>query len=93
VYSRAEHPLKKDYAILAMLPGVQPGKRMLVFSGLTTFGTQAAVEFVCRKDTLAELLRHIVGPKGELRPFECVLETTIAGGVPLQARIVTIRVH
>lgn len=93
VYSRAEHPLKKDYAILAMLPGVQPGKRMLVFSGLTTFGTQAAVEFVCRKDTLAELLRHIIGPKGELRPFECVLETTIAGGVPLQARIVTIRVH
>ena len=93
VYSRAEHPLKKDYAILAMLPGVQPGKRMLVFSGLTTFGTQAAVEFVCRKDTAAELLRHITGPKGELRPFESVLETTIAGGVPLETRIVTIRVH
>jgi hypothetical protein len=93
MYSRPEHPLTKDYAILALLPGVQPGKRMLIFSGLTTFGTQAAVDFVCRPDTVSELLRQITGPKGELRPFEAVLETTIGGGVPLQTRLVTVRVH
>jgi hypothetical protein len=93
IYSRPERPLTKDYAILALLPGVQPGKRMLIFSGLTTFGTQAAVEYVCRPDSTAELLRQITGPKGEIRPFEAVLETTIGGGVPLQTRLVTIRVH
>lgn len=93
IYSRPERPLTKDYAILALLPGVQPGKRMLIFSGLTTFGTQAAVDYVCRPDSAAELLRQITGPKGEIRPFEAVLETTIGGGVPLQTRLVTVRVH
>jgi hypothetical protein len=93
VYSRPEHPLTTDYAILELLPGVQPGKHVLVFSGLTTFGTQAAVEYVCRPETMAELLKQISGPKGEIRPFEAVLQTTIGGGVALQTHLVTIRVH
>jgi hypothetical protein len=93
VYSRPEHPLTRDYAILALLPGVQPGKRVLIFSGLTTYGTQAAVDYVCRPETAAELVSKVTGPKGEIRPFEAVLETTIAGGVPMQVRLITIRVH
>jgi hypothetical protein len=93
VYSRPEQPLNTDYAILALQPGIQSGRRMLVFSGLTTFGTQAAVDFVCNPDTVGQLLKKITGPKGEIRPFEAVLQTTIGGGVPLQTRLVTIRVH
>jgi hypothetical protein len=93
VYSRPEQPLTSDYAILALLPGMQSGKRILIFSGLTTFGTQAAVDYVCRPETAAELLRKITGPKGDIRPFEAVLQTTIGGGVPLQTHLVTIRVH
>ena len=95
LYSRPEHPLAKDYAILALLPGVQQGKRMLVFSGLTTLGTQAAVEFACRPESLAELLKTGSFPSGQrqIRPFEAVLEVTIVGGVPLQTRIVAMRVH
>jgi hypothetical protein len=93
VYSRPERPLTTDYAILALQPGVQPRRQMLVFSGLTTFGTQAAVDFVCNPDTVGPLLKKITGPKGEIRPFEAVLQTTIGGGVPLQTRLVTIRVH
>src|SRR5215475_2156425 len=93
VFSRPEHPLTKDYAVLALLPGVQSGKKMLIFSGLTTFGTQAAVDYVCHPETAAELLRQVTGPKGEIRPFEAVLETDIGGGVPLRTRLVTVRVH
>jgi hypothetical protein len=93
VYSRPEQPLTSDYAILALLPGMQSGKRILIFSGLTTFGTQAAVDYVCQPDTSAELLKKITGPKGDIHPFEAVLETTIGGGVPLQTHLVTIRVH
>lgn len=93
LYSRPEHPLTDDYAILALSSGVEPGKRILVFSGLTTFGTQAAVEYVCNPETTVDLLKQITGPKGEIRPFEAVLHTTIGGGVPLQTRLVTIRVH
>jgi hypothetical protein len=93
VYARPEHPLTKDYAVLALLPGVQSGKKMLIFSGLTTFGTQAAVDYVCHADSAAELLRNVTGARGEIRPFEAVIETNIGGGVPLQTRLVTVRVH
>ena len=92
VYSRPEHPLTTDYAIIAMLPGVQPGKRVLLFSGLTTFGTQAAVEFLCRPDSVAEILKQISGPKGEIRPFEAVVQTTVGGGVALETHLVTLRI-
>jgi len=92
-YLRPEHPLTRDYAIVALLPGVQPGKRILLFSGLTTFGTQAAVEFFCSPDSASGVLSQITTANGELRPFEAVLETTIAGGVPMQTRLVTLRVH
>ncbi|HVT99913.1 MAG TPA: hypothetical protein VHE33_20605 [Acidobacteriaceae bacterium] len=93
VYLRPERPLNTDYAILALQPGVQPGRLMLVFSGLTTFGTQAAVDFVCDPDSVAGLLKKISGPKGEIRPFEAVLQTTVGGGVPFATRLVTIRIH
>ena len=93
LYSRPEHPLTTDYAVLALLPGVQAGKKMLIFSGLTTFGTQAAVDFVCHPESAAELLRQVTGPKGEIMPFEAVLQTDIGGGVPLRTRLVTLRVH
>jgi len=93
VYTRPEQPLASDYAILALLPGMQSGKHILIFSGLTTFGTQAAVSYVCEPETAGELLKKITGPKGEIRPFEALLETTIGGGVPLQTHLVTIRVH
>ena len=93
IYARPEHPFLKDYAILALLPGLQPGKKMLVFSGLTTLGTQAAVEFACHRETAEQLLNAAAGPDGEIRPFEAVLETAIGGGVPLQTRLVTVHVH
>jgi hypothetical protein len=93
VYSRPERPLTTDYAILALQPGMRPDRHMLVFSGLTTFGTQAAVDFVCNPDTVSQLLAKIRGPKGQIRPFEAVLQTTIGGGVPLETRLLTIRVH
>lgn len=93
VYSRPERPLTTDYAILALQPGVQPGRKMLVFSGLTTFGTQAAVDYVCDPASVALLLKKIRGSKGEIRPFEALLQTTIGGGVPLETRLVTLRVH
>lgn len=93
VYSRPEHPLTRDYAIIALLPGVEPGRKILVFSGLMTLGTQAAVEFACRPESLERLLQLAAGPGRSIRPFEAVIETTLGGGVPLESRLVAIHVH
>jgi hypothetical protein len=93
VYARPEHPMTRDYAVIALLPGLQPGKKMLIFSGLTTLGTQAAVDFACRPDSAAELLKQVGAARGAVRPFEALLETSIGGGVPLQTHLVTLRLH
>ncbi len=93
LYSRPEHPLTKDYAIIALLPGLEPKRKILVFSGLMTLGTQAAVEFACRPESLEQLLRSATSPGGTIRPFEAVIETAIGGDVPLQSRLVAIHVH
>ncbi len=92
-YGRPEHPFLKDYAMLALLPGLQNGKKVLVFSGLTTLGTQAAVEFALRPDSLEQLLPAVSGPHGEVRPFEALIETTIGGGVPFQSRLISVHRH
>ena len=92
-YSRPEHPLTKDYALIALLPGLQAGRSMLVFSGLTTFGTEAAVEFACHRDTAEQLLNAAKGPGDQVRPFEALLETSIGGGVPLETRLVALHLR
>lgn len=93
LYARPEHPLVMDYAVIALMPGVQSGKRTLMFSGLTTLGTQAAVEYASRKDTVAELLKAVASPNGEVRPFEALIGVALEGGVPLQSKLISVRVH
>lgn len=93
LYARPEHPLTRDYAILALLPGLQQGRKTLVFSGLMTMGTQAAVEFTCHPEGVQQILRVAQAPDGSVRPFEAVLETTLGGGVPLETRLVAIHVR
>jgi hypothetical protein len=92
-YSRPEHPLTKEYAIVALVPGLEPGQKTLLFSGSGTLGTQAALEFTCHPGSLDQLLRAVSGPGGSVRPFEAVIETTLGGEVPIQSRIVALRVH
>jgi hypothetical protein len=92
VYLRPEHPLTRDYAIVALLPGVQPESKMFVFSGLTTLGTQAAMEYALDPETAAELMRQVSSQR-QIHNFEALLEVSIRGGVPLQPRLISIRVH
>jgi hypothetical protein len=92
-YSRPEHPLTHDYAVVALLPGLSPDRKTLVFSGLMTLGTQAAVEFASRPEGLDQILHYAGRPNGSIRPFEAVLETELGGGVPLCTKLVTIHVH
>lgn len=93
MYSRPEHPLTRDYAVLALLPGMQPGKKILICSGLTTFGTQAAVDFATNPEDVDELFRAAGFTRGTIHPFEALLETTITGGVPVETRLVTVHTH
>jgi hypothetical protein len=92
VASPSSAPLTEDYAVIGLLPGLSPSGSILILAGTTTFGTQGAVDFVCRENSMGDLLHRLsVSKPGELKPFEAVLHVKIARGVPVQMDLVALR--
>jgi hypothetical protein len=85
-------PLDTDYAIVALLPGLNPSRSLLILAGTSTVGTQAAVEFVCRQDSVGDLLGQLgVHQDGKVPPFEAVLRVNVRHDVPIGSKIVALR--
>lgn len=84
--------LTEDYAVVGLLPGIGPGRYVMILAGTTTFGTQGAVEFVCRQESVEKLLHAIPnsGP-GSIKPFEALVRVKIARGVPVGTELVAVR--
>jgi hypothetical protein len=90
--SPAGTPLTEDYAIVALVPGMNPVHSVLILAGTTTIGTQAAAEYVCRPDPLEQLLLRLsVSNNGGMKPFEAVLRVKVARGVPVGTELVALR--
>ena len=85
-------PLVEDYAVVALVPGMNPERSELILAGTTTIGTQAAVEFVCSDASLQKLLKKLPpSNSSELKPFEAVIRVKVARGVPVESEIVALR--
>ncbi len=90
-FASASPPYTEDYAIVALLPGLDPAHRTMVLAGTTTFGTQAAAEFVCRPDKVRELFSRLdLAPITRVPAFEALIHVRISGGVPVQTRLVAV---
>jgi hypothetical protein len=90
--STAQVPLTEDYAVVGLMPGLNPSRWVIVLAGLTTLGTQAAVEYVSRNGTVEILLQRISGSaSGKVAPFEAVLRVRVSKGVPLESELVAFR--
>jgi hypothetical protein len=87
-YLASDGLITEDYALVALASGPNPSRRVLILAGITTFGTQAAVEFVCRAQRLDELISK-TGPA----PFEALLRVKVSGGVPVQSDLLSWHVH
>ncbi len=88
----ANQPTVEDYAVVSLLPGLDPSRSILILAGNSTFGTQAAVEYVCRENSLKDLLQRLqVSKPGELKFFEALLRVKIAHGVPVVTELVALR--
>jgi hypothetical protein len=85
-------PLSEDYAVIALLKGLNPSNSVLILAGTSTIGTQAAVEYVSHEDSLTQLLGRLSPePNTDLKPFEVVLRVKVARGVPVESDIVALR--
>ena len=94
VYFGSGKPYTSDYAIVAMLPNVDPKRKVVILAGTNTYGCQAAAEFLTRSDLLGDLYHRLGSPPSQPPPdFEALLKVSISGGVPLRAELVTVRRH
>ncbi len=77
----------EDYAIAGRVVDSKSGRIAIIAAGITTFGTQAAAEFLTEPLRLAELARRAPRPlsKGN---FQVLLHTKVIGNTPAPARII-----
>jgi hypothetical protein len=50
---------ERDYSVITLWPGKQPNRRVMALSGNTTWGTQAAAEYVTEAEHLRTLNIHL----------------------------------
>jgi hypothetical protein len=103
VHPRADEPksvlaspsnevLTEDYAVIALMPGIDPSHSVIIFAGTTTFGTQGAVEYVCHRRSIDKLLSHLsINKNGEVNPFEALVRVKVTHGVPVEEELVAVR--
>lgn len=90
--SPSDVPLTEDYAVIALVRGLDANRSVLILAGTTTLGTQSAVEFVSSEDTLQTLLNRLeVTKPEELKPFEALIRVKVARGVPVGSELIAVR--
>ncbi|HSZ61448.1 MAG TPA: helix-turn-helix domain-containing protein [Terriglobales bacterium] len=84
--------LTEDYSVVGLVPGIGAGRYEMILAGTTTFGTQGAVEFVCRQESVEKLL-HAIPASGAVPTtfFEALVRVKIARGVPVETELVAVR--
>ncbi len=88
----SNEPLTEDYAVISLMPGLDPARSVMIFAGTTTFGTQGAVEYACHGSSVRKLLSHLTLNKmGEVNPFEALVRIKVAKGVPVESELVAVR--
>ncbi len=92
-YLASEPPITEDYALITLASGLNAARRVLILAGITTFGTQAAGEFVCRSGRVDELLSKLQVRGGRLPNFEALLKIKVNGGVPVHSDLVAVHLH
>ena len=80
-----------DYAVIGLIPGPGASRNVMILAGLTTLGTQAAAEFVCRSRNVEELLAALGAPApAPVPPFEALLRVKIGSGLPVQNELLAV---
>jgi hypothetical protein len=94
VYYGPDGTLSFDYAVIAMLPNVNPERKVLILAGTNTYGCQGAAEFVTDANRIQDLYTRLGVAKGSAPPdFEALLKVNVKGGVPVQPQLVAVRAH
>ena len=83
-----------EYALISMIPGIVPNRKLLLINGLDTQATQMAVGFLVdppSAETLLARLRAAAPHHTGRWYFQAVIEADVRDKIPLGARVVAVR--
>jgi hypothetical protein len=86
--------ISEDYALISLLRGLDEKHRLMILAGITTFGTQAAAEYVTKPEHIKDLIAHLNlseagGPPSLPAFYQVLVKVKVNGGVPVQLSYVT----
>jgi len=84
---------ENETAIIALMPGLSQNTSIAVFCGLSTLGTEAAVEYMSHRENIDAIASKLGATHGKIPPFEAVLNVTVRGEVPISVNLVTVHRH
>jgi hypothetical protein len=90
----ATHGTGKKYGVVSVLPGPQPGHRMMILTGAGAELMWALAQSVTDPSRVKEIMSHVMSSSGELpATFQIVIEATFESNVPINIRYVTHHVY
>lgn len=91
-YGCSDRPYTEDYAVIALVPGLTSSRKTLILAGTTTYGSQAAVEYVSRENSVAALMEQAGAKPGAAVPFfEALLKVRINNETPVWSQVIATR--
>jgi hypothetical protein len=85
--------LIEDYGLITVKPGVTDETTLMILAGIKSEGTQAAAEYVTKKEYLNILnqrLQQLAGPAGLPKYYQVLLKVDVDNGIPTTASILAI---
>jgi hypothetical protein len=93
VYDEKTGGVKEDYALITVKPGLTDEHRLMILAGILSEGTQAAAEFVTRKEYLGVLhqrLQQVSGEDGPPKYYQVLLKVGVDNGIPTTVSILAV---
>ena len=86
--------ISEDYALISLLRGLDEKHRLFMLAGITTYGTQAAAEYVTKPEHIKDLIAHLdISSAGEAPRlpsfYQVLVKVKVNSGVPVQISYVT----
>ncbi len=85
--------LIEDYGLITVKPGVTDETTLMILAGIKSEGTQAAAEYVTKKEYLNILnqrLQQLSAPAGLPKYYQVLLKVDVDNGIPTTASILAI---
>lgn len=85
--------VEEDYALITVKPGVTDEHRLMILAGVLSEGTQAAAEYVTRKEHLNLLnqrLQQMMGSEGVPKYYQVLLKVNVDNGIPTTVSVLAI---